>query len=494
MNPDKCQIKKSSVKLYGNLLTTTGMQPDPKKVDDIVKLASHTNKQELRSLVGMVTYLNRFIQNTTSLLEPLRKLLKNDIHFSWDETQDHAFERIKAAIRSACNLSYFDKNKPCEIQCDASLKGLGCCLIQDGNPVYFASKSLTETESRYSNIEREMLGVVFALTRLRQYTFGRHVTIITDHKPFESLKNNKNLNMCPLRLQCMLLRIQEYDFNIKYRPGTKIHIPDCLSRLIPLHKSDPAISGMNISVNEIVMTPESKLETIRSHVNNDNDLLTLRDFVMNGWPNDRSLIPASIIPYWPYKEELGYYNCILLKCDRVIIPSSLVPDVLKDIHRGHLGIDKCRLRARRSVFWPNMNIDIAKLVNSCVQCQVHAGPQNKNFTINMNESSHYPMHCIGTDLFEYNNKPYLIMVDYFSSYPWIRPLRNISSLSVIEAMKSKSLYSVSLAIQTKFIQTLVVSTHQKNLTHLPWSMTINIVCHHRAIMRVTVNQNVMWES
>ena len=435
LNPDKCQIKKSSVKFYGNLLTTTGMQPDPKKVDDIVKLASPTKKQELRSLVGMVTYLNRFIQNTTSLLEPLRKLLKNDIHFSWDETHDHAFERIKAAIRSACNLSYFDKNKPCEIQCDASLKGLGCCLIQDGKTVYFASKSLTETESRYSNIEREMLGVVFALTRLRQYTFGRHVTIITDHKPLESL-NNKNLNMCPPRLQRMLLRIQEYDFNIKYRPGTKIPIPDCLSRLIPLHKSDPAISGMNISVNEIVMTPESKLETIRSHLNNDNDLLTLRDFVMNGWPNDRSLIPASIIPYWPYKEELGYYNGILLKCDRVIIPSSLVPDVLKDIHRGHLGIEKCRLRARRSVFWPNMNIDIAKLVNSCGQCQVHAGPQNKNFTYNMNESSHYPMHCIGTDLFEYNNKPYLIMVDYFSSYPWIRPLRNISSLSVIEAMKS----------------------------------------------------------
>ena len=123
-------------------------------------------------------------------------------------------------------------------------------------------------------------------------------------------------------------------------------------------------------------------------------------------------------------------------CDRVIIPSSLVPDVLIDIHRSHSGIEKCRLRARRSVFWPNMNIDIAKLDNSCEQCQVHAGPQNKNFNYNMNESSHYPVYCIGTDLFEYNNKPYLIMVDYFSSYPWKRPLRNISSLSIIEAIKS----------------------------------------------------------
>ena len=128
----------------------------------------------------------------------------------------------------------------------------------------------------------------------------------------------------------------------------------------------------------------TRIKTIRSHLNNDNDLLTLRDFVMNGWPNDRSLIPASIIPYWPYKEELGYYTGILFKCDMVIIPSSLVPDVLKDIHRGRLAIEKCRLRVRRSVSWPNMKIDIAKLVNSCEQCQVHAGPQNKNFTYNMN--------------------------------------------------------------------------------------------------------------
>ena len=110
----------------------------------------------------------------------------------------------------------------------------------------------------------------------------------------------------------MLLHIQEYDFNIQYRPGAKIPIPNCLSQLIPPHKSAPSISGMNINVNEIVMTIESKLETIRSHLNNDNDLLTLRDFVMNGWPNYRSLILASIIPYWPYKEELGYYNGMLL--------------------------------------------------------------------------------------------------------------------------------------------------------------------------------------
>ena len=98
-------------------------------------------------------------------------------------------------------------------------------------------------------------------------------------------------------------------------------------------------------------------------------------------------IPTEVLPYWPYKDEIGYYNGILLKCDRVIIPNSLIGEVLKDIHRGHIGIEKCRLRARRSVFWPNMNVDIAKIINQCELCQVHGGPQTKTYTYNMNESS-----------------------------------------------------------------------------------------------------------
>ena len=126
-----------------------------------------------------------------------------------------------------------------------------------------------------------MLGVVFALTRLHQYSFGRHVTVISDHKPLESL-NLKNLNLCPPRLQRMLLRIQEYDYDIVYRPGPKIPVPDCLSRLVPSSRCDPDVPGMDIHVNEIVLTHQSKLETIRTHVSRDNTLLTVKDFITEG--------------------------------------------------------------------------------------------------------------------------------------------------------------------------------------------------------------------
>ena len=174
------------------------MKSDLKKNEGIVKLAPPTNKLEVRSLVGMVTILNCFIPNTTALLEPICKLLKNDIQFSWDEEQK-PFQQIKTAITQTSSLAYFYKDTPCEVQCDASFKGIGVCLLQNNNPIYFASKILTETESRYSNIEREMLGVVFALTRL--WT------------------------------QQMLVRIQGYDCNIRYRPACKIPVPSVVSRI-----------------------------------------------------------------------------------------------------------------------------------------------------------------------------------------------------------------------------------------------------------------------
>ena len=228
------------------------------------------------------------------------------------------------------------------------------------------------------NIEREMLGVVYALTKFHQYTYGRHITVITDHKPLESLRK-KNINDCPARLQRMFLRIQAYDYTIVYRAGSKIPIPDCLSRCIS-SRAGRHLPGMNVQVNNISLTHASKLDEVREHLQKDDDLLQLRDMTLSGWPSDRSHVPASLLAYWPYKDELAYYSGVLLKGSRIIIPSSLRSAVLKDIHRGHLGIEKCRLRARRWVFWPNMNIDISYVVHACEICQSHAAPQPKQYT------------------------------------------------------------------------------------------------------------------
>ena len=103
-------------------------------------------------------------------------------------------------------FQYFDSAKPVTIEVDASLCGHGATLIQDRGPVEYRSKLLTETETHYSNIEREMLAVVHGLEKLHYYAYGRHVTVETDHKPLEAILK-KHLSTAPPRIARMMLRI-----------------------------------------------------------------------------------------------------------------------------------------------------------------------------------------------------------------------------------------------------------------------------------------------
>ena len=195
---------------------------------------------------------------------------------------------------------------------------------------------------------------------------------------------------------------------------------------------------MHIQVNDVTLTHPSKLDIIRNHIKKDEDILLLRDMVLRGWPSNRSDLPATLLPYWTYKDEVACYKGVIPKGDRVVIPSSLVSQVLKYIHRGHFGIEKSRLRACRCVVWHNMNVDISKMISQCSTCQTYAGPQSKHYSYNTKSSYHLlpPMQCVGTNFFEYRGVNYLIVVDYFSSDPWIRSLKNITTKSTIGALKT----------------------------------------------------------
>jgi len=154
--------------------------------------------------------------------------LKNDVAFTWETNEQQAFEEIKALISRAPLLKYFNPDLK-KIQTDASSSGLGACLMQGGQPVQYASRALTETEKPNSQIEKEMLSVVFGLTRFHTYTYGRKVTVYNDHKLFAAvLKRPVEEN--PIRLQRMLYRIMGYDLDFKYIKGKDLLIADALSR------------------------------------------------------------------------------------------------------------------------------------------------------------------------------------------------------------------------------------------------------------------------
>ena len=144
------------------------------------------------------------------------------------EVQQRAFEDIKKAIANTPILAYYDLEKPVLIQTDMSDVGVGAVLLQNGKPVSYTSRLWNVYEKNYAPIEKEMRAIVFGLHKFSDYSYGRHVTIESDHKPSEAI-SNKPLSEVPKRLIRMVLSIQKFDYKITYKKGSDIIIADALS-------------------------------------------------------------------------------------------------------------------------------------------------------------------------------------------------------------------------------------------------------------------------
>lgn len=133
---------------------------------------------------------------------PLRQLLKRDVEFLWQPAQQIAFDKLKELCSHPQVLKYFDPAKPIMIFCDASSSGVGAVLLQDDQPTAFSSRSLTDAEMRYAQIEKGTLSIVHACTKFHNYIFGTHVTVYNDQKPLEDIFK-KPLLSTPMRIQRM---------------------------------------------------------------------------------------------------------------------------------------------------------------------------------------------------------------------------------------------------------------------------------------------------
>ena len=209
-----------------------GMHPDPKKIQGILEMPPPKDTTQLQSFLGMVNFMHNFIPHLSEHTATLRGLLIKNAVFHWDESTNAAFQKLKSLIAEAQkrSLKFYNRNQPLTVQADTSKHGLGAALLQPGEPVAFASKSLSETEHRYANIERELLAVVFACERFKTYVLGRDFTVESDHKPLEMIAL-KNLVAASPRLQRMLLRLQPFNCTIKYRPGREMLLAYALSWL-----------------------------------------------------------------------------------------------------------------------------------------------------------------------------------------------------------------------------------------------------------------------
>ena len=228
-NESKCSIKTDSLTFFGLHFDKDGVHPDPERVMSIQQMTSPDSPQALREFLGIATYMGPFTKDLAHHATPLRELLKKDVYYQWSPTYEKIFNNVKDRICPQTTLSYYDPKKKTTVQIDASGRGLGATLLQDDKPIAFASKTLSPAETRYANIEREMLAVVFGCEKFHNYVFATRFIVQSDHKPLEMI-TRKNLFAAPTRLQRMLLRVQPYDFKLIYKPGKEMLIADALSR------------------------------------------------------------------------------------------------------------------------------------------------------------------------------------------------------------------------------------------------------------------------
>ena len=217
-------------------------------------------KKQVQSFIGMINYLSKFSAQLSELTEPIWELSKEKVPFNWGPEHNSAFQLIKKELMVAPILAYYNPNKPTILQTDASCKGLGACLLQNENPMYFASKALTEMQKGYVAIELESLAVAWAMERFHHFLYGNEFTLKTDQKPLEVILS-KSLNQAMPRLQRILIRTFPYHFKIRYIPGTTNLVADCLSRL---GFQKDSISLPKLHINQITSQLKARSDSLHN--------------------------------------------------------------------------------------------------------------------------------------------------------------------------------------------------------------------------------------
>ncbi|XP_039890321.1 uncharacterized protein K02A2.6-like [Simochromis diagramma] len=436
LNKSKCQFGVQEIVFLREKLSAQGVQPDQDKVKAILDMPRPTDKTGVLRIIGMVNFIGKFIPNLAANTSCIRELLHKEHEFEWTANHESEWAHLKRTLTTAPVLAFYDSSKRIKLSTDASKGGIGAVLLQaEGEhwkPIAYASRSMTESECRYAQIEKECLGLVFGLERFHSFVYGLpSFTAETDHRPLVSIIK-KNLNEMMPRIQRLMMRMQRYDCQLVYTPEKKKIIADALSR---------APTGGMVSITEediqthinMVFTAlpvsDMKSKQIADETAQDIELQHVMKSMSNGWS------VGSCPLFYHIRGGLSVVRGMLLKQDKIVIPQKMRPEMLTRIHEGHLGIEKCKRRARETVFWPGMNKDIENMIRRCETCQKYHNKHTKESMV-VDETPTAPWYKVGMDLFHVKGKDYLVVIDYHSNFPEMALLSNLSSACVITHVKS----------------------------------------------------------
>ena len=264
----KCAFMQDEVTYCGYVINRDGVKPMPANVAAVKEAPAPTNIKELRSFLGMVNYYNNYLGNLSTITEPLHALMRKEVPWKWSTECEAAFRAVKLKLSSAPLLVHFDMGKPIVVHCDASEYGVGVVLshlMDDGSerPVSFGSRTLSLAERNYSTIEKEGLALVFAVQKFHQYLFGNRFCMYTDHKPLLGLF--AETSALPTRAAARVMRwallLSAYNFELKYREGSKNGNADGLSRLpLNVRNGEASQKIVSVALMELVKSPVTEVD------------------------------------------------------------------------------------------------------------------------------------------------------------------------------------------------------------------------------------------
>ena len=403
LNPEKLKLRRKRVTFMGHELTNKGINMDPEKAKAILEMPRLTNVEEVQRLSGFVNYLSKFLPKLADSMEPIRRLTRKDVQWRWTQVEEKALQEVKKLVTEAPVPSYYDPSSELTIQCDASQRGLGAALLQSQKPVAYASSALTQTETRYAQIEKEMLAIVYVLETFNQFTFGRKVTVHSDQKPLGVILK-KPLACAQRRLQGMIMRLQKYDIKVQYERGKDMHIADFLSRAYLPSTDHPQMAEFEqVNMASFLPISDLRLQEIRNETDKDETLQILKSVILQGWPREKCDAPAQMTPCYSVRDELSVQDGLIFRGERVVIPKALCGDIKQRVHSSHMGAESCLRRARECIFWPGMNADIKEMITACETCRKYEVSQQKESLMPV-ETPSRPREKIGIDLFSFDNK------------------------------------------------------------------------------------------
>lgn len=454
INESKCSIGKQAVTFLGFNLAETGWRIEDEKIKAIKHFRKPENQEEVRSFLGLINYIDRFIPHRADKTWRLRALAKSD-HFCWSDEINEEFEYLRSsAWKKIKTLGYYNQKDETELYVDASPNGLGAVLVQyddDSKPrvIACASKALSPAEQKYPHTQKEALAMVWGVERFSNYLMSSTFKIRSDAKSNEFIFGGQHRigKRAISRAETWALRLQPYDFTVESVPGD-MNIADALSRLVV--DSQPVESFDDSSESHLLFkldagNMELNWNEIESEAEIDQEQIDIRDCLTSEIWN------KELRAYECHAKHLRLLGALIFKNDRVILPLKLRSKAIELAHRGHVGIASTKRILRNYFWWPGMSTEVQKCVEACETC-LRLSKKNAPLPLTSRELPQGPWEILQIDFFadrDFGTGEFLVVVDTYSRYIHVIEMKNIDADATNDALNRVfEIWGYPLAIQS----------------------------------------------